>query len=654
MYATQRLSRRRRSILPSLQWRVRLLQRRARPEFRDPPAPELPADGIRNLSWPPSVRYQQGDGNTSGQSNPPTSTPALSSPTTPAVVGQPSQEVYAPLETNQFKLLLLSKGAFDDDIHGTLDTFSLDDRVDFDALSYAWADEAGDDSCRKIIFLGPFWDAFKITANCFAALRRMREVDRDKMVWVDAICIDQGQHAERNHQVDLMARIYSSARELFVYLGEGKRELELAVSKLQWTEEVKTIDPELVRALFQCRYFSRIWIIQEVANARTTVLHYGPKSARWTDLGERRLETIFGPDILSSIPKWVTTIYNQPLHTASDLPGLLFNTIHSEAGDTRDRVFALFGLLQNASSEGLVADYTLAVPEVLTGIAAFVILHLGLRWAPEIAIGKNVQRLPTWIPDWARSRDWACEVRGSQNPRLRISNSGCLSIPAATLFHSDDFALHWTRSDAFRPGHDFSVAGTHIVPLGKIVVFHQESPLFYLEADQTDPSKYQVLGSCQIRLQGLQRLRDEPRDNFCFKHFCLVRLKLERLQHMSTLESHVMAHFQPARQTYPMDQYLQSFRSFRPFSSDDRREKEKEKEKKEHEFWMRLFAPRRLGGLTRHCRTWSSCWSSSMCGGQKHFGAMLLPYLQLTNSKVVYRIRELWSSSRQSFRRTPS
>jgi len=369
-----------------------------------PLAPELPTDGIRNLSWPPSVEYQQDedDNHISNQNLRPSSEPTLSSRAVPAVAPFSSQElIYAPLQqTNHVRLLRLSKGRFDDPIHGTLITSSLDDGADFEALSYAWADETGDDSRRKILFLGPFWNVFKVTANCFAALRRMRKAKRDIMIWVDAVCIDQGNHAERNHQVGLMAKIYSSARELFVYLGEGDKELEAALIRLTWFNEAKSIDRWVMRRLFQCRYFSRMWIIQEVANAKMATIHYGANSIRWAALSEERLLSIFGRTIVHSIPRWITTIYNQPQHTVSDLAHLLLNTASSEAADPRDHVFALFGLLENAAGHGLVADYALAVPMVYTGIAAFVILKLGHRWTLDFAIGDNTQQLPTWVPNW--------------------------------------------------------------------------------------------------------------------------------------------------------------------------------------------------------------------------------------------------------------
>lgn len=120
--------------------------------------------------------------------------------------------MYAPLSNQdhvkEIRLLRLFQGSLDDAIHGELVITPLQDQMAFTALSYTWADEEGDSSRNSPIFLGRHWDMFAVTQNCAAALRRMRLLDRDLMVWVDAICIDQGNHVERNHQVGLMTDVY--------------------------------------------------------------------------------------------------------------------------------------------------------------------------------------------------------------------------------------------------------------------------------------------------------------------------------------------------------------------------------------------------------------------------------------------------------------
>jgi len=48
------------------------------------------------------------------------------------------------------------------------------------------------------------------------------------------------------------------------------------------------------------RYFSRIWVIQEVANAKLATINSGSKTMGWSILKEQRLKTL---DILDNTPK---------------------------------------------------------------------------------------------------------------------------------------------------------------------------------------------------------------------------------------------------------------------------------------------------------------------------------------------------------------
>ena len=485
-----------------------------------------------------------------------------------------SQGAYIPLETpTHIRLLRLSKGALSDPLHGTLTTASLDDAtLNFEALSYAWADESGDASRRKVIFLGRFWDMLAITANCFAALRRMRRAERDVLVWVDAICIDQGNHTERNSQVGLMARIYSSARELFVYLGEGDRGLEAVVGMLAAPfRQAQMADPGMVQALFRCRYFSRMWVIQEVANAKTAVIHYGAKSVRWAGLAEKRLGSLFGPGMLNAIPTWITTIYNQPRYAAADLPRLLRMTAESEAADPRDRVFALFGLLADAASHGLVADYNLALPEVLTGYAAFVMLKLDRPWMLDRAVCGNSMQLPTWVPGWQEEyipREpgvWdSAVVRESPetNRGLRISSSGCLTIRAVTLLDSSDgFELYWVRKKPAYFGRGVLDSDElPPAPPGKAVLFRLANSIFYLQGTQGHPSpRYKIF--CRIPLESpfsvgsLQKDRAERCDDHVvdeIRDICRRRFNtLQGLAPMFALERSVTGALGLKRRTAP-------------------------------------------------------------------------------------------------------
>ena len=402
-----------------------------------PPLPEIPPGKHDHLTWPTSVKYWNSDKSNSRpsggrveeiisacsrcqhvnkvESSPRHLPPIPSSPE--------SKEIYKTIRTqDQIRLLLLSKGSFDDAIHGTLMIAALSSGVSFQALSYTWADINEDDARSQIIFLGPKWEIFMVTANCQAALRRMRRPDRDFMVWVDAICINQWSPSERNHQVGLMQQIYNAASEVFVYLGEPP-ELEgrttgssEALERLMWAKEGQPIDGkgwQTLEVFFGMRFFQRIWVIQEIANAKCATIHYGKSVIGWSILELERLKKI-GIDGIA--PKWITDVYERREYSTCDLPYLMFSTFSSEATDPRDKLFALFGLLKDADKFNLAADYSLTLAEVQIGIAAFllcnkddcnILVHArGKQKAPD-------PHIPTWIPVWDRLYQSVPIPRGS-------------------------------------------------------------------------------------------------------------------------------------------------------------------------------------------------------------------------------------------------
>jgi hypothetical protein len=60
-----------------------------------------------------------------------------------------------------------------------------------------------------------------VPASSKAAIARMRLPDADRVLWIDALCINQEDPEERGHQVTIMGEIYSNGQQNLVYLGEG-------------------------------------------------------------------------------------------------------------------------------------------------------------------------------------------------------------------------------------------------------------------------------------------------------------------------------------------------------------------------------------------------------------------------------------------------
>lgn len=390
----------------------------------DPALPERPAEGDIHFTWPRSVQFWNGKnihiGSTAPLEEKLGATEACQCYTKadelPRQIGSSASKlsaVYGTLgSTDQIRLLLLSKGSFNDPVHGTLVVARLSSNIEFQALSYTWADAAGDDSHSEVMFLGPRWDVFMVTANCKAALRRLRQEDQDCMVWVDAICIDQGNHSERNHQVGLMRRIYSAASEVFVYLGEASSLSKEAFQRIMWAKKHETIDEigrQSLGDLFDMRYFHRVWVIQEIANAKSATIHHGGNAVGWSVLEEERLKTLA---IHDSVPKWISSVYLNQEYTIRNLPDLLFSTTSSAASDPRDKVFALLGLISDAKEFDLVADYSLSLEEVHVGVSALIITNGDgcsiLTNARGIDNGNNFRGIyrhfgsgiPSWVPFW--------------------------------------------------------------------------------------------------------------------------------------------------------------------------------------------------------------------------------------------------------------
>ena len=133
----------------------------------------------------------------------------------------------------------------------------------------------------------------KVTPDLVAALKALRYQGKDRWLWIDQICVDQDNPSEKNHQVAMMSEIYGRASKVCIWLGEGtpsshnalmfiKNEVlqlqnfdELCGSK-QATEKWNDL-----LVLMQRPWFSRRWVVQEVALAHRTVLYCGRDKISW-------------------------------------------------------------------------------------------------------------------------------------------------------------------------------------------------------------------------------------------------------------------------------------------------------------------------------------------------------------------------------------
>jgi hypothetical protein len=123
---------------------------------------------------------------------------------------------YTPIdsENGEIRLLELAPGKFDDTIVMRLISCSLEhDTQMYEALSYVW----GTEIASQQAVLGGI--PILITANLDCALRHLRLTIVKRTMWIDAISINQKDTRERNQQVQIMGKIYSSAQKVTIWLG---------------------------------------------------------------------------------------------------------------------------------------------------------------------------------------------------------------------------------------------------------------------------------------------------------------------------------------------------------------------------------------------------------------------------------------------------
>jgi hypothetical protein len=91
---------------------------------------------------------------------------------------------------------------------------SLQDSVRYEALSYCWGELH---QTKQIACSGR---SVPVTNNLYIALETLQYPDETRMLWGDAMCINQRDYVEQNHQLGLMSRIYQQANQVVVSIGE--------------------------------------------------------------------------------------------------------------------------------------------------------------------------------------------------------------------------------------------------------------------------------------------------------------------------------------------------------------------------------------------------------------------------------------------------
>jgi tetratricopeptide (TPR) repeat protein len=211
---------------------------------------------------------------------------------------------YKPVKLNnrEIRLLVLCQGseeAADEPVrcmlvHGdVVDGLTGRDgeKFGYNALSYVWGNA---NSMGRIFIDGkPVF----VRSNLLAALKSIRSVIYPKPLWVDALCINQDDVTERNHQVGMMATIYRNADSVLMWLGRAADDSDLAMDLISiYGNSITDKRGDIMKlmndssfdshwnalyTLFRRKYWNRLWILQEVVLGSEPVLLCGSKQAHF-------------------------------------------------------------------------------------------------------------------------------------------------------------------------------------------------------------------------------------------------------------------------------------------------------------------------------------------------------------------------------------
>ena len=136
----------------------------------------------------------------------------------------------------------------------------------YEALSYVW----GDPLKTLPILIGEHH--FNVTVNLHAALSRLRGRFFPRIIWIDAICINQNDQGEKERQIQSMARIYGQATRVIVWLGqmECNSDRALEAIRLAAGKSAKYLNDDInqqaILALLKQEWFRRIWVREQMLN----------------------------------------------------------------------------------------------------------------------------------------------------------------------------------------------------------------------------------------------------------------------------------------------------------------------------------------------------------------------------------------------------
>ncbi|KAI3318840.1 HET-domain-containing protein [Xylariaceae sp. AK1471] len=368
---------------------------------------------------------------------------------------------YFPLGEDEIRLIELQPATEGPELSVSFKRVSVKEAAGtYEALSYTW----GSSTELRALLCGD--SHLRITMSLESALLNLRLDSEPRMLWVDAICINQGDLVERGRQVVLMEQIYRNASKTVVYLGDKSADSDLAAKYLEthmWrvrgaiadfinqrrvaedtgemmqicikslgTSQAKLFEgfdqnavQKALMNLVSRPWFRRIWVIQEFVVSPGVDMYCGKTTCEWGSFSmmfyysfvEAKVswDHIVSPKQKIEFYRGLTQIMQMhelrnKFHGKDDddrksknLMWLLSRCRTAEATMPVDKIFALLNL--SASSRNLVPNYLKSKGDIYREFAELALKDGdGRTVLSEAALTNRTDpSLPSWVPDWSEA-----------------------------------------------------------------------------------------------------------------------------------------------------------------------------------------------------------------------------------------------------------
>ncbi|KAF2749909.1 HET-domain-containing protein [Sporormia fimetaria CBS 119925] len=333
------------------------------------------------------------------------------------------------------RVIRLRQGRTNEEISSELITVPLSD-ADFEALSYVWGTIPVPYKIQ--VNNTPFY----ITYNLHCALKELRFNDRSRLIWIDAICINQADNTEKSVQVQMMRDIYAQSSRVIIWLG---KETKATASAFDFVRRFSVVEAGSSTALWEAQlrsnswrknrrefakilrheWWTRAWILQEVVVGSNVVMQRGSNQVRW----EALVRFLTFPPILDDeyggldAPQFAKDIEEIRSKSRAEEPisnsllGLAFRFRFQAATFGSDKIYSLLGLLPADNTTLIEPDYSKTPEEVFLEFAISCIENNKNLTVIALAAGAQIQGA-SWCRDWRFTDDGMFPVQLFSTMRL--------------------------------------------------------------------------------------------------------------------------------------------------------------------------------------------------------------------------------------------